>query len=136
MTLRHDARHAGPRPDTASADRQRRLVLAALTHSCGFRTAQQLHPELRQAGHTVGLTTVYRTLVSLTDSGPSTSSAATAANACTGAATSSDTTTNHLLCRICGVAWPVQSVHVERWAQDTAAQHGFGIGVIWNEIRR
>ena len=34
-----------------------------------FRTAQQLHDQLRQRGNSIGLTTVYRTLQTLADTG-------------------------------------------------------------------
>ena len=49
--------------------RQRGEVLALPREVDGFRTAQQLHLELKQRGAKVGLTTVYRTLQLLVDAG-------------------------------------------------------------------
>src|SRR2546430_15093748 len=49
--------------------RQRAEVLALLADTDEFRSAQQLHAQLRTAGSGVGLTTVYRTLQLLADAG-------------------------------------------------------------------
>ena len=42
--------------------RQRTAVNEILGELEEFRTAQQLHDELRRSGNSIGLTTVYRTL--------------------------------------------------------------------------
>ena len=48
--------------------RQRAAVASALDNLDDFRTAQEIHQELRTSGEAVGLTTVYRTLQALADS--------------------------------------------------------------------
>jgi hypothetical protein len=48
--------------------RQRAAVAQALDKLDEFRTAQEIHQDLRTAGENVGLTTVYRTLQALADS--------------------------------------------------------------------
>ena len=49
--------------------RQGQAVLNVVAGSDNFRSAQDIHAELRAAGETVGLTTVYRHLALLTDEG-------------------------------------------------------------------
>ena len=49
--------------------RQRDAVLALLEEIDGFRSAQELHQELRSRGVAVGLATVYRALQALVDDG-------------------------------------------------------------------
>ncbi len=46
---------AAPRPRQT---RQRRLIQEHLAALEGFRTAQQIHADLRNAGHSIGLATV------------------------------------------------------------------------------
>jgi Fur family ferric uptake transcriptional regulator len=48
---------------------QRRVVLTALSGRQRPVSAFEIHAHLRRQGHTVGLTTVYRTLHALTDAG-------------------------------------------------------------------
>ena len=45
--------------------RQRAAIVALLDEVDGFRSAQDLHDELRRRGENIGLTTVYRTLQNL-----------------------------------------------------------------------
>src|SRR5690625_983129 len=49
--------------------RQRAAVYELLEDTSGFRSAQQLHALLSDAGHSVGLATVYRTLTALAEAG-------------------------------------------------------------------
>ena len=49
--------------------KQRAAVEDLLRSTQDFRTAQQLHAELRQAGSGVGLTTVYRNLALMAQAG-------------------------------------------------------------------
>jgi Fur family transcriptional regulator, ferric uptake regulator len=49
--------------------RQLRAVLAELSSTQQFRSAQVLHADLRAAGHRIGLATVYRTLHDLNQAG-------------------------------------------------------------------
>ena len=49
--------------------RQRAAVSALLDRLDDFRSAQEIHEELRRTGEGIGLTTVYRTLQTLADGG-------------------------------------------------------------------
>ena len=68
-----DAGHGGPTAEVGRrsagggvrATRQRGAIIALLETLDGFRSAQELHDELRHSGANIGLTTVYRTLQSL-----------------------------------------------------------------------
>ena len=51
------------------ATRQRAAVSSLLDRSADFRSAQEIHEELRRVGEGIGLTTVYRTLQALADAG-------------------------------------------------------------------
>lgn len=94
-----------------------------LDDSNDFRTAQQLHAELRRRGEGIGMTTVYRTLQSLaetgevdvlrTDSGEAIYRFARAATTITWSAATA--------------AAPSKSKPrtVERWADRIASTHGF-----------
>lgn len=104
--------------------RQRAAIIALLDDVDGFRSAQELHDELRRRGENIGLTTVYRTLQSLasaeqvdtvrTDTGES------VYRRCAG-----DGHHHHLVCRRCGTAVEVSGREVEAWAAEVAAGHGF-----------
>ncbi len=106
------------------ATRQRGAVVELLDEVAEFRSAQELHDELRRRGEDVGLTTVYRTLQSLaaaelvdmvrTDSGESVYRRCAAQHH-----------HHHLVCRECGSAVEVSGREVEAWAADVAAGHGY-----------
>ena len=49
--------------------RQRAAIASLLDTLDDFRSAQELHDELRQRGENIGLTTVYRTLQSMSAAG-------------------------------------------------------------------
>ena len=49
--------------------KQRTAVIEALEYFDDFRSSQEIHDYLRHRGDTVGLTTVYRTLTALAESG-------------------------------------------------------------------
>ena len=51
------------------ATRQRAAVSGLLDRLADFRSAQEIHEELRRVGEGIGLTTVYRTLQTLADAG-------------------------------------------------------------------
>jgi Fur family ferric uptake transcriptional regulator len=103
--------------------RQRAAVSAALDSVSDFRSAQELHDLLRQRGENVGLTTVYRTLQALAESGEvdvlRTDDGESAYRRC------SQGHHHHLVCRVCGRAVEVEGPAVERWAERVAAEHGF-----------
>lgn len=106
------------------ATRQRGAIIALLDTVDEFRSAQELHDELRRRGENIGLTTVYRTLQTLaaadlvdlvrTDSGESVYRRCAAPDH-----------HHHLVCRSCGAAVEVSGREVEAWAADVAAAHGF-----------
>ncbi len=106
------------------ATRQRGAIIALLEKLDGFRSAQELHEDLRRSGANIGLTTVYRTLQALesanlvdmvrTDSGESVYRRCAAPHH-----------HHHLVCRSCGGAVEVSGQEVEAWAAEVAAEHGF-----------
>ena len=103
--------------------RQRAAVEEILSDRHDFRTAQQIHDDLRHHGERIGLTTVYRTLQLMTDAGDldaiRTSDGETAYRRC------STGHHHHLVCRICGRTVEVSGPAVERWANAVAEQYGF-----------
>jgi Fur family ferric uptake transcriptional regulator len=103
--------------------RQRAAVDEILSHLEEFRTAQQIHDVLRHQGDSVGLTTVYRTLQAMVDSGEldalRTDDGETAYRRC------SSGHHHHLVCRSCGRTVEVSGPAVERWASAVADEHGF-----------
>ena len=103
--------------------RQRTAVNEILGELEEFRTAQQLHDELRRSGNSIGLTTVYRTLQGLADTGDvdviRTGDGEAAYRRC------STGHHHHLVCRSCGRAVEVSGPAVEHWANAVAAEHGF-----------
>jgi Fur family transcriptional regulator, ferric uptake regulator len=105
------------------ATRQRAAVSEILDEVDGFRSAQEVHDLLRHRGERVGLTTVYRHLQVLADSGEvdvlrSGDGEVTYRRCSTGHH-------HHLVCRSCGRTVEVEGPAVERWAQSVAAEHGF-----------
>ena len=103
--------------------RQRRAVSAALDSVDDFRSAQDIHTLLKERGENVGLTTVYRTLQALAESGEvdmlRTGDGEALYRRC------SDGHHHHLVCRDCGRTVEVAGPTVERWADRVAAEHGF-----------
>jgi Fur family ferric uptake transcriptional regulator len=103
--------------------RQRVAVQEILFGRQDFRTAQQIHDDLRQHGERIGLTTVYRTLQLMTDAREldaiRTGDGETAYRRC------STGHHHHLVCRTCGRTVEVSGPAVERWANTVAAEHGF-----------
>lgn len=105
------------------ATRQRAAVAELLDQVEEFRSAQELHEELRRRGEGIGLTTVYRTLQSLADASEidvlHTGSGEAMYRRC------SAHHHHHLICRYCGHTVEVEGPAVERWAEKVAAEHGF-----------
>ena len=106
------------------ATRQRAAIVDLLDSVEEFRSAQELHDELRRRGENIGLTTVYRTLQSLASSGlvdtVRTDTGEAAYRRC-----SADGRRHHLVGRSCGSAVEVSGFEVEAWAAEVAAAHGF-----------
>ena len=103
--------------------RQRSAVRDELSRDPAFRSAQEIHASLRESGHRIGLTTVYRSLQSLadaeevdvlrTDDGEATYRACSAGHH------------HHLVCRRCGRTVEIEGPDVESWAERVASEHGF-----------
>ena len=104
--------------------RQRAAVSAMLDVLSEFRSAQEIHEELRRTGDGIGLTTVYRTLQTLADAGEvdvlRTGSGEAVYRRCTTADHH-----HHLVCRSCGLTVEIDGPAVETWAKRVAEQHGF-----------
>jgi Fur family transcriptional regulator, ferric uptake regulator len=104
--------------------KQRAAVSAMLDRLDDFRSAQEIHEELRRAGDGIGLTTVYRTLQTLADAGEvdvlRTDTGESVYRRC-----ASDEHHHHLVCRSCGRTVEIDGPAVESWADKIAAQHGF-----------
>ena len=104
--------------------RQRAAIVALLDEVDGFRSAQELHDELRRRGTNIGLTTVYRTLQTLagtdvvdtvrTDTGETVYRRCAVLHH-----------HHHLVCRRCGSGVAVSGKRVEAWAAVGATRHGF-----------
>ena len=105
------------------ATRQRAAISALLENLDEFRSAQDLHDELRRRGEGIGLTTVYRTLQSMAAAGLvdtlRTDTGESVYRRC------SEHHHHHLVCRVCGCTVEVQGGQVETWAADVAREHGF-----------
>lgn len=115
---------AAERPVTGvRATRQRAAIADALADSDDFRSAQELHEQLKSRGESIGLTTVYRNLQALSQSGQIDAlwdgSGETRYRHC------SSGHHHHLVCRECGTTVEVQADAVERWATKVADEHGF-----------
>ncbi len=111
-------RVAGGRPT-----RQRVAVARILDTFDDFRSAQEIHALLGQAGDNVGLATVYRTLQRMADADEvdvlRTEDGEAIYRRC------SDTHHHHLVCRSCGATVEVEGPAVERWTRAIAAEHGY-----------
>lgn len=103
--------------------RQRLAIRALLADIDGFRSAQQLHEELRAGGDSVGLATVYRTLQAMAEAGEvdgiRTDDGEMVYRKC------SDGHHHHLVCRECGKTVEISAKVVEAWAAQVADEHGF-----------
>ena len=104
--------------------RQRAALEEALRSAGGFRTAQELHDELRRHGSRIGLTTVYRNLQALSDLG-NVDVLRNADGEAIYRLCATDAHHHHLVCRSCGTSVEIASDEVERWADRTARAHGF-----------
>lgn len=104
--------------------RQKRALAAVLEASDTFRSAQELHSELRARGENVGLTTVYNQLRSLADTGEvdvlRSDDGESLYRRC-----ATDDHHHHLVCRRCGRTVELEGPEVERWAAKVAERHGF-----------
>ena len=95
------------------ATRQRAAISALLENLDDFRSAQELHDELRRRGEGIGLTTVYRTLQSMAANGLvdtlRTDTGESVYRRC------SDDHHHHLVCRACGSTVEPQARQTRWW---------------------
>jgi Fur family transcriptional regulator, ferric uptake regulator len=98
-------------------------VRQALADAGTFISAQDLHARLRETGHRIGLTTVYRALAAMAEAGEADVLTADGQQAYRACGTGEHH--HHLVCRSCGKTVEVSGPAVERWADATAGQHGF-----------
>ena len=112
---------SSPRPRTT---KQRTALLATLERQDDFRSAQQIHEQMKADGETVGLATVYRNLQALAESGQVdvlvTDDGESIYRQC-----AQEDHHHHLVCRRCGRAVEFLSPGLEDWAQKVAAEHGY-----------
>jgi len=105
------------------ATRQGAAVWDLLENLEEFRSAQELHDELRRRGEGIGLTTVYRRLQSMAAAGLvdtlRTENGEAVYRQC------SQQHHHHLVCRHCGATVEVQGAKVEEWAAEVAHENGF-----------
>lgn len=103
--------------------RQRLAVVGILETFDDFRSAQEIHGLLADAGENVGLATVYRTLQRLAETEEvdmlRTEDGEAIYRRC------SDNHHHHLVCRSCGATVEVEGPAVERWTRSIAAEHGY-----------
>jgi Fur family ferric uptake transcriptional regulator len=103
--------------------RQQRAVTAALDAADDFRSAQEIHDQLRAGGDRVGLSTVYRALQAMADAGDVDVLRSEGGEAVYRRCSTSHH--HHLVCRSCGATVEVAGPTVERWTNAVAAEHGF-----------
>ena len=146
----HPARRAEPvaerHPDAAPAaadartrppgrqrhTRQAAAIEAALADADGFRTAHDLFTAIRSGGERIGLTTVYRYLSFLADTGRAdmvlTSDGEAQYRLCgpgSDSAAADHGHHHHIVCRQCGRSVEVSGPEVEAWADRVAEQAGY-----------
>jgi Fur family ferric uptake transcriptional regulator len=108
---------------TRRPTRQQQAVADLLAQTEDFASAQEVHARLRDAGESVGLATVYRTLQALAEAGEvdvlRTDEGEAVYRAC------EPGHHHHLVCRRCGRAVEVEGPAVEAWAGRVAREHGY-----------
>ena len=103
---------------------QRVAVVEALRRAGGFRTAQQLHEEVRTGGGSVALATIYRNLRSMAAAGELDVLHPPGGEAIYRLCELQEHH-HHLVCRSCGKAVEIDSPDIEEWARETAKRHRF-----------
>ncbi len=109
---------------TSRQTRQGQAVLNVVLGSDNFRSAQDIHAELRASGEAVGLTTVYRHLALLTDEGRI-DALQSADGELVYRRCHSDQHHHHVVCRRCGRVSEVELPNLERWAEGVAEALGY-----------
>lgn len=101
----------------------RRAINAQLEEQENFRSAQEMHADLKHNGASVSLATVYRNLAAMAVAGEIDvvlkTDGETLYRRC------SQPHHHHLICRSCGKTVEVRSHRVEDWLDEQAAEHNF-----------
>ncbi|MBV7363903.1 transcriptional repressor [Actinomycetaceae bacterium TAE3-ERU4] len=104
--------------------RQRAAIEKQLAETDQFKSAQNLHDDLKANGHTIGLATVYRTLQSMALAGEvdvvRTEEGEAMYRRCIGYEHH-----HHLICRECNKTVEISSEAIEKWVQAVAAEYGY-----------
>ncbi len=98
-------------------------MLEALGRANDFLSAQELHAQLRDAGRSVGLSTVYRAVQALAAAGEV--DVLVSGDGEARYRSCSRGHHHHLVCRRCGRTVEVRNPSVEAWADRVAAEHGY-----------
>jgi Fur family transcriptional regulator, ferric uptake regulator len=116
-------------PGRVRQTRQAAAIEDVLRAADGFRTAQELHDQLRHRGDRVGLTTVYRHLNLLAEHRLADvvhrADGETQYRLCGAPGPDTDSHHHHLVCRVCGRSVEVAGPEVEAWAERVAAAAGY-----------
>ena len=104
--------------------KQRRAVAGALRSLDDFISTQNLHRRLHDEGQSVSLATTYRILQSMADTGQ-VDVLRNAEGEAIYRRCEAKHHHHHLVCRSCGAAVELEAPAIERWADDTASEHGF-----------
>jgi len=111
-------------PSRPRSTRQREAIAAVLEDVTEFRSAQEIHDELRRRGNRVGLATVYRQLGNLAERGVvdvlHTGGGETVYRRC-----AAEVHHHHLVCRSCGKTVEFEGPEIERLAERVARRAGF-----------
>ena len=103
---------------------QREAVRGALGARDDFVSAQTLHTGMRETGSPIGLTTVYRALADLAETGDADSLQSPTGESLYRACRTSEHH-HHLICRSCGRTVEIEASEIEDWAAGVAARNGF-----------
>ncbi len=112
-------------PVAQRSTRQRAAILAALDEAEDFRTAQDLHDAIRAQHGSVGLSTVYRSLQSMAETGEIDVILKPDGEALYRHCGQRAGHHHHLVCRDCGLTVEVEGPAVERWTESIAKAQGF-----------
>ena len=115
--------------------KQATAVEQVLRDADGFRTAQEVFDEVRRGGNGIGLTTVYRHLNLLADTGRADvvhrADGESQYRLCgdvrepAGPGQAIDRHHHHVVCRVCGRSVEVSGPEVEAWAARVARDAGY-----------
>ena len=105
--------------------RQRAAVASAVRETPGFRSAQEFHAIVKSRGADVGLSTVYRTLQAMAQTGEIDSLVNDNGESLYRHCGQRERHHHHLVCRDCGLTIEIDGPAVEQWADAVASSNGF-----------